>query len=70
MRRILSLISSILLAQSAIAADAPLKDYGQKDYVRVSRDLPHVEDKPWRLVCTMPYNCHFQPWIEAEAEAG
>ncbi len=50
--------------------DSKLKDYGQKPYVRLSKDLPHVEDAPWRLVCTMPYNCHFQPWIEVEAPAG
>ena len=52
------------------AGRAAIKDYGQKDYIRVSKDLPHAESKPWRLVCTMPYNCHFQPWIEVEAEAG
>ena len=57
-------------AQQLFAADAPLKDYGRKEYVRVSKDLPHVENAPWRLVCTMPYNCHFQPSIEVEAEAG
>jgi len=49
---------------------AAIKDYGLKDYVRVSKDLPHVENAPWKLVCTIPYNCHFQPWIEVEAEAG
>ena len=59
-----------LLAPQLFAADAPLKDYGRKEYLRVSKALPHVEDAPWRLVCTMPYNCHFQPSIEVEAEAG
>ena len=49
---------------------AAIKDYGLKDYVRISKDLPHSESQPWKLVCTMPYNCHFQPWIEVEAEAG
>ena len=49
---------------------ATIKDYGLKNYVRVSKDLPHSENAPWKLVCTMPYNCHFQPWIEVEAEAG
>ncbi len=47
-----------------------LKDYGQKNYVLLSKDLPHVEDRPWKLVCTMPYNCQFQPWIELESEPG
>ena len=70
MKCILALIGSVLLAHSSIAADAPLKDYGRKEYLRVSKDLPHGEDAPWRLVCTMPYNCHFQPSIEVEAEAG
>lgn len=47
-----------------------IKDYGKKDYVRLSKDLPHSEDAPWKLVCTMPYNCHFQPSITVEAPAG
>ncbi len=47
-----------------------IKDYGLKEYVRVSKDLPHAEPKPWKLVCTMPYNCHFQPSIEVDAPAG
>ena len=53
------------------AEDAALiKDYGVKEYVRVSKDLPHSEQNPWKLVCTIPYNCHFQPSIELEAPAG
>ena len=59
-----------LLAPHGFAMEAGLKDYGRKEYLRVSKDLPHVESAPWRLVCTMPYNCHFQPSIEVEAEAG
>jgi hypothetical protein len=47
-----------------------IKDYGLKEYVRVSKDLPHLESKPWKLVCEMPYNCQFQPWIQAEALDG
>ena len=64
---------AVLLTTSAlfpVAGMAEIKDYGQKEYLRVSKDLPHVEDAPWRLVCTMPYNCHFQPSIKVEAEAG
>ena len=60
----------VLLAPQGFALEAGLKDYGRKEYVRVSKDLPHVESAPWRLVCTMPYNCHFQPSLEVEAEAG
>jgi hypothetical protein len=56
-----------LLATRGMAA---IKDYGLKDYVRLSKDLPHVETNEWRLVCEMPYNCHFQPWIELDAPAG
>ncbi len=55
---------------AATAQEPGIKDYGQKDYVRVSKDLPHVENAPWKLVCTIPYNCHFQPWIEVDAAAG
>ncbi len=47
-----------------------IKDYGLKPYTRVSKQLPHVEDQAWKLVCQLPYNAHFQPWIEIEAEAG
>ena len=58
----------------AAAGQAPpaatIKDYGLKEYVRLTKDLPHAEPAAWQLVCTMPYNCHFQPWIEVEAPAG
>lgn len=47
-----------------------IKDYGLKEYVRVSKDLPHAEDRSWKLLCEMPYNCQFQPWIVVEAPAG
>ena len=47
-----------------------LKDYGLKDYVGLSKDLPHAEDREWTLVGRMPYNCQFQPWITLEAPAG
>ena len=71
---IITLSASTLLAEegagSTTALAPGLKDYGQKEYVRVSKDLPHSESAPWKLVCTIPYNCHFQPWIEVEAEAG
>ena len=47
-----------------------IKDFGLRPYLRTSKDLPHGEDKPWKLVCTIPYNCHFQPWIEVESASG
>ncbi|OHB82343.1 MAG: hypothetical protein A2Z38_03235 [Planctomycetes bacterium RBG_19FT_COMBO_48_8] len=59
-----------LQKQNRSEAHAMIKDYGLKHYVRVSRDLPHSEDKEWKLVCTMPYNCHFQPWIQVESPEG
>jgi len=48
----------------------PLKDYGLKDYVNVTKTLPHSENQEWRLVCKLPYNAQFQPWIEVEAPSG
>ncbi len=54
----------------ATSQHSTIKDYGLKDYVRVSKDLPHSESQPWKLVCTMPYNCHFQPSIELVAPLG
>ncbi len=58
--------------QSATAekGNRVIKDYGLKKYIRVSRDLPHREDKDWKLICALPHNSQFQPWIEAEASAG
>jgi hypothetical protein len=59
-----------LLGNEHVIQPFSIKDYGQKEYLRVSKDLPHSESFPWRLVCTMPYNCHFQPWIEVDAVEG
>ena len=71
---VIMIIAAALLgkegAMAASGAGTGLMDYGRKDYVRVSKDLPHAESGPWKLVCTMPYNCQFQPSIEVEAEAG
>lgn len=47
-----------------------LKDYGLRAYTHLSIALPHSENKTWKLVCILPYNCHFQPWIELDAKAG
>ena len=68
-------VTCLMLAQPADASGpaaqvSTIKDYGLKKYVRVSKDLPHSETNAWKLVCTMPYNCHFQPWIEVESPAG
>jgi alpha-L-rhamnosidase len=48
----------------------PLKDYGLKDYLNVTKTIPHSETSEWSLVCKLPYNAQFQPWIEVEAPAG
>lgn len=69
MFKIIALGFALLLSHS-FAGEARLKDYGRKEYLRVSKDLPHVEAAPWRLVCTMPYNCQFQPSLVVEAETG
>ncbi len=60
-------LALVCLPQRGVAG---IRDYGLKPYVRVSRDLPHVENQPWKLVCELPRNSHFQPWIEVTAEAG
>jgi len=65
---IVLLVSCLTPAQPM--ARAAIKDYGLKEYVHLSRDLPHAENQPWKLVCTMPYNCQFQPWIQVAAAAG
>lgn len=67
--------SQILLAEKHGSKDntksnAHIKDFGLKTYVSLSKDLPRLENKPWKLVCQMPYNCHFQPWIEIESSEG
>ena len=56
--------------ESKLIKASTLKDFGLKSYTYLSKDLPHTEEKTWKLVCQMPYNCHFQPWIEIEGKAG
>ena len=55
-----------LLTVEACAVAAPIEgvhDYGLKEYVYTSRDLPHSEAKTWKLVCQLPYNARFAMWI-------
>ena len=47
-----------------------IKDYGLKKYLALNKTLPHSDTVPWKLVGKLPYNCHFQPWIEVENAAG
>jgi hypothetical protein len=56
--------------ESRLKKNSTIKDFGLKKYIYSSKDLPHVENKTWNLVCQMPYNCHFQMWIELEGNAG
>ena len=46
-----------------------INDYGLKDYVYTSKDLPHSEAKPWKLVCQLPYNAQYTMWIRVKADA-
>ena len=69
------IITCELMPGDAAHADEPsvssrIKDFGVKEYVHLSRSLPHREERPWRLVCTLPYNCHFQPSIQVVGPAG
>ena len=47
-----------------------IKDYGLKHYVHLNRSLPRKENHTWKLVCEMPHNCQFQPWIKVVANTG
>ena len=47
-----------------------IKDYGLKQYVSLNKTLPYSDTVPWKLVGKLPYNCHFQPWIEVENAEG
>ncbi len=47
-----------------------IKDYGLKNYISYSRSIPYTSKTAWQLVCQMPTNCHFQPWIEIENAEG
>ena len=46
-----------------------MTEYGLKDYVYTSKDLPHSEAKPWKLVCQLPYNAQYTMWIRVKADA-
>ena len=47
-----------------------IKNYGLKKYVSLNKTLPYSDSVPWTLVGKLPYNCHFQPWIEVENAQG
>lgn len=57
-------------SQNNAEKNSSIKDYGLKEYIYLSKALPHSENKPWKLVCQMPYNCHFQPWIKLKSTEG
>ena len=58
------------IPQKGNVPDTFIRDYGVKEYIRLSRKLPHVENTPWDLIAEMPYNCHFQPIIQVEGKRG
>ncbi len=62
--------ASVREGDMANASTNVIKDYGLRKYVHLSKDLPHSDTNAWRLVCTIPYNCHFQPWIQLESAEG
>ena len=49
--------------------DLELKDYGLKDYLYTSKDLPRTDDEPWTLVCQLPYNAQFTAWIQVTSDS-
>ena len=64
-------IATILMAcvWSIPSVHAAIKDYGLKEYVYTSKDLPHSETNAWTLVCQLPYNAQFTPWIQVKADS-
>ena len=44
-------------------------DYGLREYVYTSKDLPHSEANPWKLVCQLPYNAQYTAWLQVKADA-
>jgi len=44
-------------------------DFELLEYVYTSKDLPHSEANPWKLVCQLPYNAQFTMWIRVKADA-
>lgn len=56
---------------SAKESAAHIKDFGLHPYTYLSKGLPHRESQPWKLVCQLPHNAQFHPWIEVDSpEAG
>ena len=64
-------IATILMAcvWSISTVHAAIKDYGLKEYVYTSKDLPHSETNAWTLVCQLPYNAQFTPWIQVKTDS-
>jgi hypothetical protein len=57
-------------ASRADLSGGHIRDHGLKPYARTSKDLPHGEDKDWKLVCIMPHNSQFQQWIRFDGPSG
>ena len=56
--------------QNRSGTHTAVRDFGLKEYVYVSKDLPHSENDTWTLVCQLPHNAQFQLWLEVESPAG
>ena len=65
--RTVTVLSCILFS---IPLHAAVKDFGLKEYVYVSKDLPQSENDTWTLVCQLPHNAQFQLWLEVESPVG
>lgn len=71
MRYLLNAVAVMWLVGAAPVGAKPaqgLKDFGLRDYVYTSKDLPRVDSKPWRLVCQLPYNAQYTAWIRCSAD--
>jgi hypothetical protein len=62
--------SMVERSKKSLSANQTIKDYGLKRYVGLSAKLPHSEDSDWQLICQLPYNCQFQPWIKLKGIDG
>ena len=69
-RTVLAAVLAFACAHVCWADEAlpPLKDYGLKDYVYTSKDLPLSKDAPWTLICRLPYNAQFKMWIRLRSD--
>ncbi|MEI7902572.1 MAG: hypothetical protein WCK89_20170, partial [bacterium] len=69
-RLCLLMLGLVTVLSHAVAAPIDgIRDFELREYVYTSKDLPHSEAKPWKLVCQLPYNAQFTMWIRVKADA-